>query len=74
MHFFRLLVDGKKNENADNVGSNNNAICIPSHDQVKAYSLDNYQNIENLFKNPINIAKTQDVSINSICYTSKGID
>ena len=54
----QLLVE--KNNNVINVSSNTSAIPMPSYDPVEAHSIvNNNQNIEELSKEPINIARTQ---------------
>ena len=69
LYVFGLLMD-----NAGNFGWNNNTVSIPSYNQAEACSMDNHQKIEDLFNDPVNNAKTQDVSTNSTSYTSKGIN
>lgn len=67
----QLLI--KKNNNVSNVSKNTSTTPMSSHDNVEACSVDNnHQNIENVFNEPINIARTQDVSPNTTNCTSEG--
>ena len=70
---YELLVE--KNNNVINVSSNTSTTPMPSYDPVQAHSIvNNNQNIEELSKEPINIARTQNVSTNTTRCTSKGVD
>ena len=70
---YELLVE--KNNNVINVSSNTSTTPMPSYDPVQAHSIvNNNQNIEELSKEPINIARTQNVSTNTTRCTSRDMD
>ena len=60
---------------ATNVSSNSSTTPMPSYDPEEVHSIDNnYQNIEDLFTQPTNFPRMQNVSTNTTTCTSKGTD
>ena len=64
-----------KKNSVSNASNNVSAISVASCDQLEARSMyKNHQNIKDLFKRPINIIKTQNVSSNTTKWINKDID
>ena len=60
---------------ATNISSDSSTTLMPSYDPEEAHRTDNnYQNIEDLFTEPTNFPRMQNVSTNTTSCTSKGTD